>query len=61
MEVSRISSKGQVTIPKAIRNRLHLDDGDHVAFIVENGKVFITKASVVALQDNEESISEDKQ
>ncbi|KGT72750.1 transcriptional regulator [Bradyrhizobium japonicum] len=51
MEVSRISSKGQVTIPKAIRERLNLEEGDKVAFIEENGKIIITKSSVVALKE----------
>ncbi|WP_302104771.1 AbrB/MazE/SpoVT family DNA-binding domain-containing protein [Polycladomyces zharkentensis] len=49
MEVSRMSSKGQVTIPKSIRERLNLKEGDRVAFIEdENGNVTITKASTLA-------------
>ena len=51
MEVSRISSKGQVTIPKAIRERLNLEEGDKVAFIEENGKIVISKSSVAALKE----------
>ena len=57
MEVSRISSKGQVTIPKAIREQLKLTEGDRVAFIEENGKIIITKASLVALKDLQQSLS----
>jgi antitoxin PrlF len=34
---STISSKGQVTVPVEIRNRLGLRPGDRVAFCVENG------------------------
>ena len=30
-----ITSKGQVTIPKPIRDRLHLEPGDRIDFIVE--------------------------
>lgn len=56
MELSRISSKGQVTIPKAIRDILKLHEGDRVAFLEEGGKVMITKASLVALTDLQESI-----
>lgn len=30
-----ITSKGQITLPKSIRDRLHLTTGDRVAFITE--------------------------
>lgn len=59
MEISRISSKGQVTIPKAIREQLKLTEGDRVAFIEENGKIIITKASLLALQELQQSLSEE--
>lgn len=48
MEMSRMSSKGQVTIPKSVRERLNLKEGDKVAFIEENGKITITKASTLS-------------
>ncbi|WP_230875899.1 AbrB/MazE/SpoVT family DNA-binding domain-containing protein [Paenibacillus validus] len=35
MEISRISSKGQVTIPKSIRELLEVDAGDRILFIEE--------------------------
>jgi AbrB family looped-hinge helix DNA binding protein len=50
VELSRISSKGQVTIPIDIRKKLSLKEGDKVLFVEEEGKVFITNASLVALQ-----------
>jgi len=31
---STITSKGQITVPKALRDRLHLKTGDRVAFVV---------------------------
>jgi AbrB family looped-hinge helix DNA binding protein len=49
MELSRISSKGQVTIPIDIRKKLSLKEGDKVLFMEEEGKVFIANASLVAL------------
>ncbi|HWR09290.1 AbrB/MazE/SpoVT family DNA-binding domain-containing protein [Sporomusa sp.] len=57
MEVSRISSKGQVTIPKSIRELLNLNEGDRVAFIEDNGKVVITKASLIALHELQDALS----
>lgn len=61
MEVSRISSKGQVTIPKPIRELLNLNEGDRIAFIQEDGKVVITKASLIALRDLQDALSKDAQ
>lgn len=33
MELAKITSKGQITLPISIRRALHLKDGDKVAFI----------------------------
>jgi antitoxin PrlF len=39
---SAITSKGQATIPKAIREHLHLKSGDKVKFFVDvKGSVFL--------------------
>lgn len=52
VEVSKVTSKGQITIPKAIRERLNLEEGDKVAFIEDKiGKIVFTKSSVVALRE----------
>ena len=39
MEYGKLSSKGQVTVPKAIREELGLKPGDLVAYIVRDGAV----------------------
>ena len=39
-----ITSKGQVTIPQEVRQRLGLKQGDQVAFVVENGMTVIKPA-----------------
>lgn len=42
MAVATLTSKGQITIPKAIRDGLGLHSGDKLEFIVtENGDVLI--------------------
>lgn len=38
-----ITSKGQITIPKEIRDRLGLQQGDQIDFVAENGMVVIRK------------------
>ena len=41
---STISSKGQITVPREIRNRLGLKEGDRVEFVVENDRTTIRPA-----------------
>jgi antitoxin PrlF len=41
---SRLSSKAQTVIPKAIRERLGLQPGDYVRFCVEGDKVVLERA-----------------
>lgn len=54
VEVSKISSKGQVTIPVELRKLLQLTDGSKVAFITdETGKVYITNSSMLALKETQ--------
>jgi AbrB family looped-hinge helix DNA binding protein len=38
---STISSKGQVTVPQEIRNRIGLSAGDRIEFVPENGSIVI--------------------
>lgn len=46
MSESTISSKGQVTVPKAIRARLHLQPGDRIRFLVDtDGAVRLAAAT----------------
>ena len=44
METSRLSQKGQVTIPKVVRETLQLNPGDLVGYCVENGVVTLRRA-----------------
>jgi antitoxin PrlF len=44
MPSSTISSKGQVTVPLAIRKRLGLKEGDRVEFVVEGDKTVLRPA-----------------
>ena len=43
MQTSTLTSKGQVTIPVALRNHLGLQPGDQVGFVVEDGKVQLVR------------------
>ena len=41
--ISRITSKGQITIPKAVRSALGLVDGDLVTFALEDDQALLRK------------------
>ena len=43
-KTSRISSKGQITVPLEIRNRLGLREGDQVEFVTEGMVTIIRPA-----------------
>lgn len=47
---AKIMSKGQVTIPKDIREILGVSCGDRITFIVENGSVRLVNSAVYAMQ-----------
>jgi len=43
MVFSRLTSKGQVTVPKEVRNKLHLKPGDTLAYEVEGDTARLRK------------------
>ncbi|MBP5442886.1 MAG: AbrB/MazE/SpoVT family DNA-binding domain-containing protein [Treponema sp.] len=49
MELAKVTSKGQITIPVIIRNKLQLKTGDKVFFEENKGKIYITNASQITL------------
>jgi len=51
MELAKVTSKGQITIPLTIRNLLGLKTGDKVFFEEYRGKVYIRNASHITLSN----------
>jgi antitoxin PrlF len=43
IKIVTISSKGQVTIPKALRDRLGIQPGDRVEFWVDRGSMRVRR------------------
>lgn len=43
MKISRLSSKGQITIPKEVRDTIGVEPGDMIAYEVENGVVMLKR------------------
>lgn len=48
MEVAKISSKGQITIPASVRRKLKLKSGDKIVIQEENGRFYFDNAALVA-------------
>lgn len=47
---AKVMAKGQITIPKDIREVLGVASGDHITFIVEGNTVRIVNSAVYAMQ-----------
>ncbi len=51
MDMARISMKGQVTIPIAIRKLLGLKEGDKVVFVQKDGNVVLLNSNRLAIEE----------
>ena len=53
MDTAKVMAKGQVTIPKRIRELLNLENGDYVTFVVNKDKVeIVTKEKTITIEEN---------
>ena len=56
MELAKVTSKGQITVPAEIRKKLRLKTGDKVVFTEEDGKIVFRNASLTALSEIQEEM-----
>ena len=57
MELAKVTSKGQITIPSRIRTELKLKPGDKVLFVEEEGVVTVRNSSMVSLSTIQEALA----
>jgi len=50
---SKITSKGQITIPKAVRETMGLEEGDYVVFEPEDDRIILRPATLGPNEDFE--------
>lgn len=50
VDSAKVMAKGQITIPKDVRDVLGVSNGDRVTFIVEGNTVRIVNSAVYAMQ-----------
>ena len=51
MELAKVTSKGQVTIPIEIRRKLGVKNGDKILFVEENGRIYMMNSSMDAFRE----------
>ncbi len=51
MELAKVTTKGQVTIPKSIRELLELKEGSKILFIQKGNDVIIKNSAMIALEN----------
>ena len=51
MELAKVTSKGQVTIPVEIRRKRGIKNGDNLLFIEESGRIYMMNSSMDALRE----------
>ena len=51
MDLAKVTSKGQLTIPIEIRKKLGIKNGDKVLFVEEAGRVYMMNSSMYAQRE----------
>lgn len=50
MELAKVTTKGQITIPKAIREKLDLREGSKIIFLQRGNDIIIKNSAMLALE-----------
>ena len=57
MELAKVTSKGQITIPIEIRKKLGIKEGSKVLFLGEAGRIYLTNSSMEALKEAQQAFT----
>lgn len=57
MELAKVTSQGQITIPQEIRNYLNIKEGDKVVLMKEKGRVVMANSTMLALKEVQDAFS----
>ena len=57
MDVERITTKGQITIPVEIRRKLNLKEGDKIIFLEQDGRIYFENAALLAFTRIQEAMA----
>jgi len=51
MNLARVSSNGQITVPIDIRRKLSVKEGDKIIFFEKNGEIVLKNSSTFAIRE----------
>jgi AbrB family looped-hinge helix DNA binding protein len=57
MDMARVSSKGQITIPADVRRKLGIREGDKIVFAEQGGSIVIFNSNRTAWDDLQKAFS----
>ena len=57
MELAKVTSQGQITIPVDIRNYLNIKNGDKVVLIKDKGRIVMANSTMLALKEVQDAFS----
>jgi AbrB family looped-hinge helix DNA binding protein len=57
IDVSRVSTKGQITIPIKFRERFGISEGDKVVFMEKDGMIMISNANSLAFKEFQQAMT----
>lgn len=57
MELAKVTSKGQITIPKSIREKLKVKEGGKIIFFIKDGDIVMRNAALIALEKVQEAFA----
>lgn len=55
MELAKVTSKGQITIPIEIRRKLGIKNGDKILFVEESGRIYMMNSSMDAFRETQKA------
>ncbi|HAL73793.1 MAG TPA: AbrB/MazE/SpoVT family DNA-binding domain-containing protein [Clostridiales bacterium] len=59
MNLARVSSNGQITVPIEIRRKLHIKEGDKIVFLeTANGDIIVQNSSRIAIREAQTELKE---
>ena len=62
MDIARITTKGQITIPIGIRKKLNVKEGDKILFLQEeSGRIYFENAALMAFARIQETMTGEAQ
>ena len=58
MNLAKVSSNGQITVPVEIRRKLAIKEGDKIMFFEKNGEIVLKNSSLLAIREAQAALSD---